>query len=239
MAVPVINPTTSVLEVVQWQSFNFQPFGTNSPTAWACPNLPQGLDIDADTGLISGEPEISGTFVCGLIASNGDGDSAPLAITIGVYPGVASVTRTGIEVEIDVATGVAVPTAGSELHIFGKIGKDLLLWVRFKKGAAFLDLDLNSLTLSVREFDPELNVVVSSDWKKFGTGTGAYYGLYARIEGPAVEGAASNYEDDAETQFDGRAEIQYEETNPEGDLGPATLLYATRNFPLTLATAQA
>jgi len=237
MAAPVINTTTSVLEGTQWQPFNFQPFATGTPTSWACPNLPEGITIHGTTGKISGLPEVAGVFVCGLTATNGDGTSVAVAITIGIAPGLASVTRPGAEVKVDLATGEVSLLSGGD-KLFVKVGKDFILWVYLEKGGNPVDLDAAEMSFSLREFDPEANLTVSTAWKKFGEGNGAYFGIYGRISGDAVEGAVSNYEEDGETQFEGKAEIQIQENNPDDDLGPETLLFATRNFPLIVATAQ-
>lgn len=237
MAAPVINQTTSVLEGTQWQSFHFQPYATGAPTAWACPHLPTGLTIDEDSGLISGVPEVSGVFVCGLEATNGDGTSDPLVLTIGVEPGPAALGLAGMDVEIDVTTMQATLVgATADLHVFGKLDHDILLWVRFKRAGVVLDLAVAQMKLRVRESDPASTLVLGDDWKKYGSGVGTYYGLVARPTGAALAGALSSYEADAETAFDGRAEIEIEVTNADGDFGPATYLFATRNFPLTLAT---
>ncbi len=48
MAIPIINPTQSVLGYKQWEYFEFQPFATNNPTRWRANNpLPDGLTLDA------------------------------------------------------------------------------------------------------------------------------------------------------------------------------------------------
>lgn len=240
MAIPVINTTTSVQEGTQWQAFNYQPFATNNPTAWDCPNLPLGLEIDADTGLISGTPEVSGVFVLGLVAENGDGESAPLPLTIGILPGLATVTRPGPQLKWDLGTGkVSFLSSDTDGKLFVKVGKDLLIWLFCEKDGAPVAPNAAAVSISAREFDPDPNITISTAWKKFGEGSGTYFGIYARVEGPTVQGAVLNYEADDETQFEGKAELQLTETNPELDLGPEELLFASKNFPIVVATAQA
>lgn len=189
MAAPVINTTTSVLGYKQWQTWEYQPYATNTPTSWACPNLPAGMSINTSTGKISGAAEVAGVFVCGLTATNGDGTSAALVLTIGIEESGALLTNSGFQMEIDVVTRVGTLVGGGELHLFARENDSLLLWITFKKGGVALDLDMQGMEVAIKEFAPDTRIVLGSTWKKYGSGTGAYYGLYAAISGTAVRNA--------------------------------------------------
>ena len=315
MAEPVINTTTSVIEGFQWQPLAYQPFASNNPTAWACPNLPAGLSLDSPTvyaatgvastdvitatgntfsdgdrvvmpeltggagltanviyfvrdrsgstlklaatkggaainfttdisaatiskvptGKISGSPEVSGTFVLGLTASNADGTSAEVVLTIGIGAAEAVLTNSGIQAEIDVQTRKFSLVGGAE-KLFAKDGDSLVLWVKFKKDGQTLDLPITSLAIALKEYEPEARLILGNVWKKYGSGTGTYYGLYASITGDALQGAFSSNEQDEGTMFDGLSEIEWQETNPDtATFGPATWRYTTQDFKTLLA----
>ena len=239
--IPVISTTTSVLGYKQWQEWEYQPYATNSPTSWACPNLPAGLSINTTTGLISGAASVNGVFICGLTATNGDGTSAPLVLTIGIDAASAALTNSGYEVKINVVTRQIefVASGGTAPKLFAKEGDSLLLWISFQKDGVNLDLDIGSLAVALKEFNPDSRLVLGDTWKKFGSGTGAYYGLYASISGTALSAALSNYEADAGTAFDGLADIQWTEANPDhATFGPVDFQFTTKDFLLTVARGE-
>ena len=266
MSAPVINTTTSILGYKQWEAWVYQPYATNSPTSWACPNLPAGLTVNSDTGKISGAAEVAGVFVCGLTATNGDGDSAPLVLTIGIEASNAALTSSGYEVKIDVATrqisflaagaassqtveetkisgatttktsGISTVSASAP-NLFAKEGDSLLLWVTFVKNGQALDLDIQTLALAIKEFEPDNRLVLGETWKKYGSGTGAYYGLYSAIAGADLKSVLSNYESDSGTAFDGLAEIEWQEANADhgSGFGPENFRFTTRDFRVSIA----
>ena len=76
---------------VQGLPFTYQIIATNSPTAYGASGLPAGLNVTAGTGLISGTPTATGTFISSIAASNITGTgTAPLVIT--VMPQTGSLT---------------------------------------------------------------------------------------------------------------------------------------------------
>ncbi|MBK1877480.1 putative Ig domain-containing protein [Pelagicoccus mobilis] len=74
--------------------FEFQVHATNDPTAYSSPDLPAGLSIASDTGLISGTPEKPGEFHVTLKASNNAGTGEPAVLLLYILPSaeVANVT---------------------------------------------------------------------------------------------------------------------------------------------------
>ena len=268
MAIPVISTTTSVLGYRQWQEWEYQPYATNTPTSWACPNLPAGLSLNTGTGLISGAASVNGVFICGLTATNADGTSTPLVLTLGIEEASAALTSSGFEVKVNVVTrqiefiaatggstqavsktvtdASSTTTTGSQTvgatapNLFAKESDSLLLWLSFQKDGTNLDLDIQTLEIALKEYAPDVRLVIGSTWKKFGTGTGAYYGLYAAIAGTALSAALNNYEADAGTAFDGLADIRWTEANPDhaGGFGPENFQFTTRDFNVTVARGE-
>ena len=129
MSVPVINTTTSVLGYKQWEAWTYQPYATNSPTSWACPNLPAGLSIDtpvqyAATGVASTDviTATGNTFV--------NGSQVLLPSLTG---GAGLVANTIYFVRGDVQTGGYAWRYGYQLHdgylggfdLAGAFGKNL------------------------------------------------------------------------------------------------------------------
>ncbi|MFT4642008.1 MAG: subtilisin-like proprotein convertase family protein, partial [Verrucomicrobiales bacterium] len=63
--------------------FLYQINASNRPTAYSATNLPTGLELESTSGLISGVPEVSGTFTVELTASNSLGSaSGQLILTV-------------------------------------------------------------------------------------------------------------------------------------------------------------
>ncbi len=90
----------------QGQAFSYQIRSTNSPTNFTADGLPDGLTVDAATGLISGVPTTAGTFSVALAATSVSPD--------GYYSsadGTLSLTVTPAPVPAPVITSVTTATA--------------------------------------------------------------------------------------------------------------------------------
>ena len=75
------------------QAFSYQITASHSPDSYAASGLPDGLTINATTGLISGTPTTPGTYTVGLTASNEGGDgTATLTINVQSNPNAPSIT---------------------------------------------------------------------------------------------------------------------------------------------------
>jgi hypothetical protein len=256
MAIPVINTTTSILGYNQWQYFEYQPFATDTPTSWSCVGLPSGLSCDGTTGKISGSASVPGVFLCPLTATNGDGASTPLLLTIGIAAMSAVLTDSSYQVAIDVVTreltvigtaaaALPVTSVSPELvdlpanaaQLFGRQNDHVLLSISFTKNGAALDLTISALKIVLKELDSDSSrIVVGSTFHKFGSGTGSYFGLYADLStATGLADILSNYYGDAGTLFNALAQISWTETNANsGTFGPASWNFTSRNFLLAI-----
>ncbi|HEX5398152.1 MAG TPA: putative Ig domain-containing protein [Verrucomicrobiae bacterium] len=89
---PVITSVTNAAGI-QGQPFTYTIIATNFPDAFSADPLPDGLTVDATSGVISGVPLVSGTFVITLGATNVYGaDTNTLNLTLA--PGAPVITST-------------------------------------------------------------------------------------------------------------------------------------------------
>jgi len=72
LLVPVITSTNST-NGTAGQVFSYQITASNSPTSFNASNLPTGLNVNTNSGLISGIPQAAGTNTVALYASNAAG----------------------------------------------------------------------------------------------------------------------------------------------------------------------
>ena len=88
MATPIITTTQTVLAWAVGQSFSFQLTASGVPIAWRLETgyfLPNGVLFDTSKGLVYGSGTVAGVWDLKFIASNADGDSAPVLVTFGIF----------------------------------------------------------------------------------------------------------------------------------------------------------
>jgi hypothetical protein len=214
MAIPVISNTTSVLGFRKKQDFAYQPYASNTPTSWAATGLPEGVTINAGTGLISGAATIPGVYVVSLTASNADGASTPHPIAIGIEEtGIND--SIGIELNVDVRTGYVAASGQSQPDpdkavLFAKRGDTLFLDIGFWRGEVLQDLPIADLRLQMREFDGETILVASSGLiEDIGTSDAPRYRIAVDFSGQELDGVLGGYEGDLRTSFLAIAELQW------------------------------
>lgn len=249
MAIPVISsPTdTSVLGWRQWQSWEFAPYATNSPTSWACAVLPPGMTIDATTGLIAGFATMPGVWNCPLIAHNGDGYSAPLIITIGIeaaafQPNVCPVIcidlDTGHVLSVDGKRSSALPATAPML--WAKRGDIFPVIVRFFQGDVYVEPSLTSLKFGLRAEDSTALTVIgggdtlATDFQVFGADDLAYWVLFldfsqASLASDIADNEGGPYGTGDTDWYYGLAEIEWQ-TGTVFGFGPGTTIRTSRTF---------
>jgi len=215
MAIPVISNTTSVLGYRKGQYFEYQMQATNSPTSWTANGLPSGMSI-SNTGLISGAATAAGVYLIKIIATNGDGSSAPLEVAMGIEDTNFN-DGIGIEMNIDLRSGaVSVPgitpsgSNASQAVMFLKYGDKVFLDVGFLKGEELQTMAMASIVMNIREFDGETVLVQSNGGIEIiGTSDRPRYRILVNLDTPDLLNALANYQTDYQTTFDAIAEIEW------------------------------
>ena len=215
MAIPVISNTTSVLGYRKGQYFEYQMQATNSPTSWTANGLPSGMSI-SNTGLISGAATAAGVYLIKIIATNGDGSSAPLEVAMGIEDTNFN-DGIGIEMNIDLRSGaVSVPgitpsgSNASQTVMFLKYGDKVFLDVGFLKGEELQTMAMASIVMNIREFDGETVLVQSNGGIEIiGTSDRPRYRILVNLDTPDLLNALANYQTDYQTTFDAIAEIEW------------------------------
>lgn len=215
MAIPVISTTTSVLGYRKGQYFEYQMQATNSPTSWTANGLPSGMSI-SNVGLVSGAATAAGVYLVKVIASNGDGSSAPLEVAMGIEDSNFN-DGLGIEVNIDLRSGaVSVPgivptgTDESPASMFLKYGDKVFLDLGFLKGEDLQSMAMAAITMNLREFDGETVLVQSNGGIEIiGSSDKPRYRILVDLETPELLNALGNYQGDYQTTFDAIAEFEW------------------------------
>ena len=188
--------------------------------AWSADGLPEGLEINPATGLISGSPEVAGVYNVNLRARNPDGQSEDHIIVIGVEPN-AYLQDASIEIDINLRNGLvrlagaqatATTTQSSEvqpiLHV--KSGDRLVLSVGFMKDETLVELPLSELRFGLKEFEPErLHLLSDGSYVQNGQFEDARYQIVVDFNASVISSILTGYEDDVDTYFDAVAEFEF------------------------------
>jgi hypothetical protein len=215
MAIPVISSTTSVLGYRKGQYFEYQMQATNTPISWTANGLPSGMVISS-SGLINGAATAAGVYLVKVIATNGDGPSAPLEVAMGIEDTNFN-DGIGIEVNIDLRSGaVSVPgiapssSQASQAVMFLKYGDKVFLDIGFLRGEELQTMAMASIVMNIREFDGETVLVQSNGGIEIiGTSDRPRYRILVDLETPDLVNALGNYQGDYQTTFDAIAEIEW------------------------------
>jgi len=253
MAVPIINPNTSVLGFTTGQYVAYQCSTTDGQDGtWTCSHLPAGLSIAAASGLISGMPTTPGIYNCVIKIHNSAGD-ASLPVTFGIND-AGYVTDVGIEVDIDLISGaVSFPTApDGKLH--GKSGDNLPFLIGLKKGDELLDLPVTGIAFGLKEFESEARLILSSGaFTKIGAYERTRWRMLVYLDPEKLKGALNDYEESAEiggaaptpatdaskliTLLLAPCEIQIEVQQMDGNLTPSIIRRSSQIFGMLVERA--
>jgi hypothetical protein len=253
MAAPIINPNTSVLGFTTGQFVAYQCGTTDGQTGtWSCANLPDGLSINATTGLISGMPTTPGVYNTTIKFTNVNG-TATLPVTFGIDD-AGYVTDVGIEVNIDLISGaVTFPTAADgKLH--GKCGDYLPLLIGLQKSGELLDLPVTGIAFGLKEFESDARLILSNGaFTKLGSYERTRWRTLVYLDTATLQGALADYEasaavgdaasttttDDSQliTLLSAPCEIQIELQQTDPNLTPATIHRSSQIFTMLLERA--
>ena len=87
---PTVTSATPVSGAVGF-AFSYQITATNSPTSFNATGLPPGLSVNTGTGLISGTPTLSGSYVVNVTATNATA-TGNKNVTMNIAVGVPAIT---------------------------------------------------------------------------------------------------------------------------------------------------
>lgn len=243
MAVPVISRLQSVLFYAQWQQWTFQPWASNSPTAWTASPLPPGITLNTATGALSGAAGMPGVYVFALTSLNGDGDSAPAVFTAGISPTTWTAPVDALDVILDLGTGLVtingLTSVGGavlgkqQILAWLKSGDARLLHIRPVKAGVVVDVAFVSLKLAAKNVEPESAIVTSTAFARVATGPDTFYRMAVVLDAAALAAELANAEDDDGTLLTALFELEWTWTNALSPMvGPATLRGTSQSFVL-------
>jgi hypothetical protein len=249
MSLPVINPVTSIPNWGISQPFDFALFATNTPTSWTITGLANGISYNSTTGLISGTPTKACHLDCTAKATNGTGDSAVMSFVIIVPEGsVLSAAAQLVNFDLESAAittnqpAFSPKATGAPAPImFGKTGSKLLLAVGFVRGGTLVPVNLAELNFALKEYEPESQLLLTSgDFRYLDTDNGPRYQILVDITASKIKNIASNYEDDADSYYDGRAQLtpSFLEVVATGE-DPSVLARGSQTFGIRIARSLA
>ena len=229
MAAPIISPITSILDYLTNESWSYQPFTSGSPTSWRIsPAAPPGMSFNTATGMISGQCVVPGVYVCGLYATNGDGESAPsifpVAIGSAAHAGIGASLAVAVDIDLVARTakvaGVDGKSGASYQHAV-RYGDDLTYHVRFFNGTSRVEPPVIALAWAMKNEVDEEVLNKSSAWRKVGYGTAATWAVTGRLDDNLLLGEVSESEADEKAkllaqQFIGTIEFEWLQDNAGG-----------------------
>lgn len=239
MATPIFSTTLESLQVPLGLPFAWFR-GAPGATAWAASNLPDGVSIDAITGVISGTPTVDSTFSVAVTPSNGDGAGAPLLLMLTVAPLSSTVETIGVMVDFDLDTGKVTRPGqadGSPVLFWGKTGDRIPVLVGFTRGGVLRDVTPSSIAIGVKEFEAETLWTLTADptdFLKLGFGSSTRYLVIVTLTAAALRSLTGDYEGDVSSGLDMVAEIEV--TVPEVVESSSAPVAAVESFTLDHAS---
>lgn len=234
MAAPTIIQHQSILFRKVGEEWAFQPTATEFPTMWGVSGeLPDGLELDAGSGLISGAATLPGVYNFTLYARNADGISAPESFTMGIESAPIG-NRAGVSVSIDVGTGQVFFTqeqAGKAPQVRVKRGDDVIWLVQFMRSGVPIPTTVNTFEFAAKRYEPE-SVIVSGD--TFEALTTSQVALRTTLTDAALTGALSDEEADENTVIPCICEFTWTEDQPSPAVGATEITRSSRSFVIEI-----
>ena len=209
MAIPVINPITSIIAYGVGIYFEFQPEASNVPTSWVITGLPQGMTYHTTTGLCEGAPANLGIYDVTFVAHNASGDSAVMVAPMVVGSGYG-LQEPVIMLDYDLESAAVSAPKGKikdgDPIVFGKTGDKLLIALGFVRDQQLVPQIIEMIVLALKEFEPDRLVDLSNGgFRIVWTDDGPRYIFLVDLSpdaAPALASVESGYEDDLNTHVD-------------------------------------
>jgi len=214
--------TSSILSHRIGEYFEFQPY-CDGATNWAADGLPEGVEINAATGRISGQCQAKQVTNFRVTAQNtATGEEAEAMFVLGIKDEVAHgnlatpLEPDVLRVTVDLDTGNATSEQAEAADGKGdakktpvafslKGGDRRQLAVRFMRGGLPQVMRFETLKFGLKEFTDE-QVVVSSD--QF-VQRGEWFLIDVDLTTQEVAGAINDYVEDYEAGFDALGEFEW------------------------------
>jgi len=214
--------TSSILSWRIGEYFEFQPY-CDGATNWTAVGLPEGVEINAATGRISGQCQAEQVTNFRVVAQNtATGEEAEQMFVLGIKNEVAPNTLAtplepdALRVTVDLDTGSVTSEQSEATESKGegkktpvafslKGGDRRQLAVRFMRGGLPQVMRFETLKFGLKEFTDE-QVVVSSD--QF-IQRGEWFLLDVDLTAQEVAGVIDDYVEDYEAGFDALGEFEW------------------------------
>lgn len=197
MAAPVI-ANSAALAIDLGAAFAYR-IPAPGATSWGASGLPDGIVLDTVTGEMSGRPTSIGEYLTTLTATNGDGDSEPVQLAIGVIAPSADVASMDLLLDFDIATRRVKRHGGEfgEPIFLGCSNDQVRCAVGLVDEAGVLQpVGPSAILLSVQEAigDPAVDLNTGTEITTVGVGAGTRYRIIADLANTTLAGIVDGQE---------------------------------------------
>jgi len=154
MSVPVISTISELLDLTEDVAMvPWHPVASGTPTSWSCSGLPTGVSINTGTGVISGTPTTADQYSCSLVATNGDGSSAPFEFVVNVSAsGLADEGMVDLTIGLDTGLVNGMAMGDDALPLLYATPADVIgLAIGFERDGVLRALAPTKITIAMRD----------------------------------------------------------------------------------------